>query len=47
MLRYVGGADYQSIGQQLALSNGSLRGLLQRGIKLLRERMLEKNEANG
>lgn len=45
MLRYIAGADYQTIGKQLALSNGSLRGLLQRGIKLLRERMLnEKSE---
>ena len=42
MLRYVGGADYDQIGRQLAISNGSLRGLLQRGMKLLRERMQEK-----
>jgi RNA polymerase sigma-70 factor, ECF subfamily len=38
-LRYLGGADYESISKQLALSNGSLRGLLQRGLSLLRERM--------
>ena len=38
MLRYVGGADYQTIAKQLALTNGSLRGLLQRGLKLLREK---------
>jgi RNA polymerase sigma-70 factor (ECF subfamily) len=44
LLRYVGGADYQTIGRQLALSNGSLRGLLQRGMKMLREKMLEKEE---
>jgi RNA polymerase sigma-70 factor (ECF subfamily) len=38
MLRYLGGADYDTIARQLALSNGSLRGLLQRGMKMLRER---------
>ena len=41
LLRYIGGADYDEIGKQLAISNGSLRGLLQRGLKLLRERMKE------
>jgi RNA polymerase sigma-70 factor (ECF subfamily) len=41
MLRYVGGADYAEIGRQLAISNGSLRGLLQRGMKMLREKMSE------
>jgi RNA polymerase sigma-70 factor (ECF subfamily) len=35
-LRYIGGADYETIGMQLGLSNGSLRGLLHRGLKLLR-----------
>jgi RNA polymerase sigma-70 factor, ECF subfamily len=39
MLRYIAGADYQTIGQQLGLSNGSLRGLLHRGIAKLREQM--------
>ena len=39
MLRYIGGADYETIGRQLAISNGSLRGLLQRGMKMLRERL--------
>ncbi|MDP9175210.1 MAG: RNA polymerase sigma factor [Planctomycetota bacterium] len=43
MLRYLGGADYQSIGKELAISNGSLRGLLSRGMALLREKMKEKN----
>ena len=38
-LRYLAGADYEQIGKQLALSNGSLRGLLQRGMKMLREKM--------
>ena len=31
-LRYLAGADYDAIARQLALSNGSLRGLLQRGM---------------
>jgi RNA polymerase sigma-70 factor (ECF subfamily) len=39
MLRYLAGADYDAIARQLALSNGSLRGLLQRGMKMLREQM--------
>lgn len=38
-LRYLSGADYQTIGKQLAISNGSLRGLLSRGMKMLRERI--------
>jgi RNA polymerase sigma-70 factor (ECF subfamily) len=36
-LRYFGGADYETIEAQLGLSNGSLRGLLYRGLKMLRE----------
>lgn len=39
MLRYIGGADYQTIGQQLGVSNGSLRGLLNRGMAKLRKAM--------
>ncbi len=39
MLRYIGGADYETIGRELAITNGSLRGLLNRGLALLRERM--------
>jgi RNA polymerase sigma-70 factor (ECF subfamily) len=35
-LRYIGGADYETICLQLGLTNGSLRGLLHRGMKLLR-----------
>ena len=42
MLRYLGGADYETISRQLALSNGSLRGLLHRGLELLRRRLSEK-----
>ena len=38
-LRYIAGADYETIQTQLGLTNGSLRGLLYRGIKLLRERL--------
>ncbi len=38
-LRYLAGADYQTIATQLGLSNGSLRGLLHRGLKLLRARL--------
>ena len=36
-LRYIGGADYETIGRQLGLTNGSLRGLLNRGMARLRE----------
>ena len=39
-LRYLAGADYAEIGRQLALSNGSLRGLLQRGMKMLRQKLV-------
>jgi RNA polymerase sigma-70 factor (ECF subfamily) len=35
-LRYIGGADYETIGRQLGLTNGSLRGLLNRGMARLR-----------
>ncbi len=38
-LRYITGADYDSIGEQLGLTNGSLRGLLHRGLKMLRDRL--------
>jgi RNA polymerase sigma-70 factor (ECF subfamily) len=38
-LRYLTGADYDAIGEQLGLTNGSLRGFLHRGLKLLRERL--------
>jgi RNA polymerase sigma-70 factor (ECF subfamily) len=38
-LRYIGGADYETIGIQLGLTNGSLRGLLHRGLKMLRAKM--------
>ena len=35
-LRYLAGADYETIQIQMGLTNGSLRGLLHRGMKLLR-----------
>src|SRR5262245_40933788 len=38
-LRYIGGADYETIQTQLGLTNGALRGVLHRGLKLLRERL--------
>jgi RNA polymerase sigma-70 factor (ECF subfamily) len=38
-LRYIGGADYETICTQLGLTNGSLRGLLHRGLKLLRAKL--------
>jgi len=36
-LHYFGGADYETIQTQMGLTNGSLRGLLHRGLKMLRE----------
>src|SRR5947207_964293 len=38
-LRYLADADYDTIRTQLGLTNGSLRGLLYRGLKLLRDRL--------
>jgi RNA polymerase sigma-70 factor (ECF subfamily) len=38
-LRYFGGADYEAIQRQMGLTNGSLRGLLHRGLKMLREQL--------
>jgi DNA-directed RNA polymerase specialized sigma24 family protein len=45
-LRYLTGAGYDAIGEQLGLTNGSLRGLLHRGLKMLRER-LPRDIGNG
>jgi RNA polymerase sigma-70 factor (ECF subfamily) len=45
-LRYIAGADYDTIGRQLGLSNGALRGLLNRGMSRLRE-MMRKDEDQG
>lgn len=38
-LRYLCGLDYHTIGLQLGLSNGSLRGLLNRGLETLRNEL--------
>jgi RNA polymerase sigma-70 factor, ECF subfamily len=38
-LRYIAGADYEQISRELGLTNGSLRGLLNRGMARLREAM--------
>src|SRR5438552_5042994 len=38
-LRYITGADAETIGTQLGLTNGALRGLLHRGLKMLRDRL--------
>jgi RNA polymerase sigma-70 factor (ECF subfamily) len=38
-LRYIAGADCETIGLQLGLTNGSVRGLLHRGLKMLRARL--------
>lgn len=38
-LRYLAGADYETIEMQLGLTNGALRGLLHRGLKMLRARL--------
>ena len=46
MLRYIGGADYQTIGQQLGLTNGSLRGMLSRGLSMLRSRLTKNGGAD-
>lgn len=39
MLRYFAGADYDTIEIQLGLTNGALRGMLHRGLKMLRDKM--------
>jgi RNA polymerase sigma-70 factor (ECF subfamily) len=38
-LRYLAGADYETIQMQMGLSNGSLRGLLHRGRQMMRVEM--------
>jgi RNA polymerase sigma-70 factor (ECF subfamily) len=45
MLRYLGGADYDTIGKQLGLTHGSLRGLLSRGLALLRAEFMKDSES--
>ena len=46
MLRYLGGADYETIRRQLNLTDGALRGLLNRGMALLRERMTHSDHTH-
>lgn len=43
-LRYLAGADYHAIRAQLQLTDGALRGLLSRGMTLLRERMTKSEK---
>jgi RNA polymerase sigma-70 factor (ECF subfamily) len=38
-LRYIAEADYETMCSELGLSNGSLRGLLHRGLKMLRNKL--------
>jgi RNA polymerase sigma factor (sigma-70 family) len=42
-LRYLTGADYETIGRELGLTNGSLRGLLHRGLAMLREELKQRD----
>lgn len=42
-LRYLAGADYDTIQMQMGLTNGSLRGLLHRGLKLLKTELEKAN----
>jgi RNA polymerase sigma-70 factor (ECF subfamily) len=39
-MRYLLGEDYEAIGRQLGVSNGSLRGLLSRGMAMLKDKYL-------
>ncbi len=39
MLRYFGGADYETMEIQLGLTNGALRGMLHRGLKMLKDKL--------
>jgi RNA polymerase sigma-70 factor (ECF subfamily) len=43
-MRYLAGAEYAVIREQLGLTDGALRGLLHRGMALLRERMTRSRE---
>ncbi len=45
-LRYINGSDYEEITMQLGITDGSLRGLLHRGLQLLR-RSLKTEVCNG
>ncbi len=41
-LRYIGGLDHEAIQRQMGISNGSLRGLLGRGLAMLRQEMIAR-----
>jgi RNA polymerase sigma-70 factor, ECF subfamily len=43
-LRYIVGADAEEISTQLGLTNGTLRGQLHRGLKMLRDRLSAEME---
>ena len=45
-MRYLAGADYHAIREALNLTDGALRGLLNRGMALLRERMTKLQKSN-
>jgi DNA-directed RNA polymerase specialized sigma24 family protein len=45
-LRYIAGADYDTISRQLGLTNGSLRGLLNRGMAKLRQMMTDDDQSS-
>ncbi len=38
-LRYISGSDYDTICTELGMSNGALRGILHRGLKMLRAKL--------
>jgi RNA polymerase sigma-70 factor (ECF subfamily) len=42
LMRFIAGADYQTILRELKLTDGQLRGLLHRGMGLLRARLAER-----
>ena len=42
MLRYFAGADYETIGRELGITNGSLWGLLHRGMEMMRRELSRK-----
>jgi len=42
MMRYIAGYAYTTIERELGLSNGSLRGMLSRGMGMLREEMTKR-----
>lgn len=39
MMRFLLGADYETMSAQLGLSNGALRGILNRGVRLLQQKL--------